>query len=713
MELINPTVADVLETAIAIHNGDDTVNPLQNRDGWVNPEDIAPMPQCIAQQNPSTWLNAMTRCTRKRCVSYFLFICTHSQWLTQLDCLANEFSSDVVREYLPYCGRSVLAKAQLYNWVRDITHRTWLVDYGDADGLESLSRSSLADGYASVTTVRNAPRCLKGSRSSSPSMEPFEFVISSCGFTGSTQTIGDPTRLWEYSEPLNSMTALGYDTAGYDLIKRFRYDPFGSSLSYGDYYDRTCFCDAFTMSAEPEPCSDPRQLDFTRERVWMNAICGPASVPNTTSDLVRITGPAYMHTDDWRWPQCFADMPKQVTKRVDQCTTDACEVDSTRSGYCHVKRTVDINCFCRDVSYDSCGGSCHDFYPTRMEYATWLHNLCGNVKGWHGLPQDWREMVALTRSDMIPWRWAVNPRGECAVNDPLNDWKLGSLILINIATLLSAFLSWDTGIYRITRGFMSRPQSSYWFFKGFFIAGLHVLASRFNALLVLRTLGYELVPSSQLILLWCTMPRPGWLPILQIVVQPFKDMDISAVASSLLAETILQALSSYYMLMTIKYGFELGFYQGYLQATGMELPAQAMYFGALLWLVAVCVLFFQFVRAVFMADTLLAYGNANMQNWQRSDRTASNIEEEVIYQFWLHWRDSDSAVEERTPLRGERRSQVVYGTVSVHRRERRQTPTPVAQLYAPTALGMLLLWAAQWLFWGGFIALSLEEYVSS
>jgi hypothetical protein len=31
-----------------------TLNPLVNRNGWINPEDLTPMPQCIAQQDQSS-----------------------------------------------------------------------------------------------------------------------------------------------------------------------------------------------------------------------------------------------------------------------------------------------------------------------------------------------------------------------------------------------------------------------------------------------------------------------------------------------------------------------------------------------------------------------------------------------------------------------------------------------------------------------------------
>ena len=40
------------------------IDGFANHGGWVNPEDLKALPQCIAQQDTSAWLDAMTKCTR-------------------------------------------------------------------------------------------------------------------------------------------------------------------------------------------------------------------------------------------------------------------------------------------------------------------------------------------------------------------------------------------------------------------------------------------------------------------------------------------------------------------------------------------------------------------------------------------------------------------------------------------------------------------------
>lgn len=47
-------IAEALRTAqTRTTEGSYGIAPLVNRNGWVNPEDLASMPQCIAQQDPS------------------------------------------------------------------------------------------------------------------------------------------------------------------------------------------------------------------------------------------------------------------------------------------------------------------------------------------------------------------------------------------------------------------------------------------------------------------------------------------------------------------------------------------------------------------------------------------------------------------------------------------------------------------------------------
>lgn len=728
----NINTAEAIHTATVKYDGEDGILlPQNNRNGWVNPEDLAPMPQCIAQQDQSTWLRAMTKCTSKRCTSHFGFICTHHQWLTQLSCLSIAFSPGVIESYLPYCGRSVLAKAQLYQWIHIITGRTWLVDVGDASGLQSLPPDSLAEGYAAVDVIHNAPTCLSHSVSAS-SMEPFQHVMASCGFTSTTQHTGNAARPWEYSERLRSMIALDFETVGYDLVQRRIYDLILHRISDGDYFDKDCFCNTFNIDFNKEPCSGSGQLDFTKERLWIYATCGSTSLPENWADTLKTTQFAYIPIEDWHWPKWVANMPEQVIELTDQCATDACEV----GGYCKIKRAVDRACFCRNINYNSCGESCQIF-ETRIDYIKWLHDLCGNVQDWHGLPDNWRQLAVPTALEILPWRWNMKPSNDSDITHTpclgdaratetcaSNESKLTSFALVNIATFLVVALSQRTRIVRrIARRFPWNSQPWPWVVKGTLIAALQLLANLFNILFIQQTPGYENVPVIQLMLLWSSMPRPTWLTILLIGVPTFGDLKFFAAGSSLFAEVILQFLSAYYLLMTVHYGRKHHFYFGGMDGAERGGPAKTMYAGALVWLIIVSVVIAQLIRAIRM--NRLPGPGFDTPEWQGGKQTTSKIEDLRDHLEECCTRLMESGGSEETPLirsegtdpeetpliKSKGGDHTVYGTCSVEVQDDRVSQKSFVGLYAATVISMLLLWIAQWLFWGGFIGLSSEEYV--
>lgn len=693
-----------LTTQIATKDESYTITPLENRNGWVNPEDLASMPQCIAQQDQTAWLHAMTKCTSKQCTRHFGVICTRHQWLTQLSCLSGEFSPDVVSQYFPFCSRSVLAKAQLFHWVYTITGRTWLVDVGDANGLQNPSPLSLTRGYTSVEVTDKAPTCLLESVVEL-SNEPFQHVLASCSFTSDTRHTGNAARPWEYWESQGSIVPLDYETTGYDLTLR--------RIGYGDYFDRQCFCEVFSRNITTTPCSGPR-LVSTRERLWMNATCGPDYLPADWTNGLQTTTFAYIPTEKWRWPECVAAIPARVIKSVDQCTTDACELDA--NGYCDVKRAVDKACFCRSISYDSCKGPCHVF-EARIDFVNWLHDLCGNVDEWSGLPKHWRELAAPTSIDMTPWQWKgtfsekSHPSHRHTKKLSMctsTVWKLGSVGLINIATLIAS-LQTRTFIYHY-----AYPQS--WLLTGLAIAGLHFSANWINAVLIQATAGYEAISIVQLTVLLCSMPRLTWLIILQIVLRLFNSTRWYTIASLLFAEAILQALSVFPMIQTINYGRQHDFYsRGMARLEGAP-AAQYMYAGAATWLVVLI------VTSVLLL--LAVHKLAVPPRSQASKPSALTIARDLMTFFNKQWidfeeklarnhQDRDWDPEERPLPHGNGHPHMDYGTIPIEDHKNRTTYTEraMARITLIALISMVFLWITQWVFWAGFIDLSSEEYV--
>ncbi|KAI8664757.1 hypothetical protein NCS56_00909500 [Fusarium sp. Ph1] len=702
---VTATATGLLHDAGEHFDNGDILDIQKNFNGWVNPEDLVPMPQCIAQQDQSAWLKTMTACTHLRCTSHFGIICTHHQWLTELSCLSTEFSPSVLKNYLPYCSRSILAKAQLYHWIRNTTGRTWLVDVGDANRLQILRPSSLVRGFANFDVTYKAPECLANSLSVSAA-ESFEHVLASCSFTDATQHTGNANRPWEYSKALRSMTALSFDAVGYDLT--------GGYIRPGEYFDRECFCSTFNIDVGREPCSASDSLDLTMERLWLNATCGSASLPGNWTAQLKIMGFTYIPVPDWRWPTCVSDMPRRVMDLTNQCATDACRLDP--DGYCQTARAIDRTCFCRNIEYDSCQGSCQTS-RTRIDYIEWLHHVCGDVEGWHGLPTNWRELTDLLPREMIPWPWAVKPTnssnldpiagpgsGEAEEKCASNEWKLGSIVLVNAATLLASFL--DQGrvkrLNAVDSG--SHSQRLHWLFKGILVAGLPLLANWFNARIVQSTPGYGAVPVFQLALLWCSLPQPNLSAVLPSRIRWHGTKLCSSTASSLVAGVILQVPASYHMFLTVDFARRQVFDLDSIMNAKRGHLALLMYAGALIWLLTIAASFIEATRYMYRIGSLSYSDGADLSDWHRHKYATANKQDMGVFESLL------GQPQPRMPPSRKEKQYIEYGTFSSGGKETKLPHKMPATLFTVAARGMPFVWIAQWLFWAGFIGLSSEGF---
>jgi hypothetical protein len=668
---------------LGLHDGN---NPTiqKNYKGWVNPEDLAPMPQCIAQQDQAAWLSAMTRCTRHRCTNHFIF-CTHYQWLTELSCLSNEFSPTTIQRYVSFCSRSVLAKAQLAEWIQQITGRTWLVHLGDTNGLQSLSPRSLTQGYNIVSVEQKAPTCLR--QSASTLNEPFEHVLGSCSFTGVTIHEGNAARPWEYSTARKSMTALGYDTAGYDLTN--------SHIPPGEYFDRECFCNYFSIDAEHEPCSD--QLELTKERLWLHAICGSSKLPANWKKPLKIIGENYIPTSRWARSSDLPDMPQSIPEFSEQCRTEACNTDS--EGFCQVEPAIDRSCVCGKLDYSLCQGSCQNFV-SRKKYVRWLVDLCDDVQDWHGLPNDWHGLLLPRPRDMIPWGWNLRSENEKDTNCPSYTTNVSSLAIINILTALAVYFG--ERLSRNVKIVESPPKSPVWVLRGLVLASVQSIGHWIVVNTIQSTPGYENVPTLQLILLFCTMPHLGWLAIGAKRIHRSESKDLTAACSALYGEVFLQIPTLYFMTTVANYGLRNGFYSGILPHTDLGYSAWMMYGGAVLWLVPVAIMTVKIMRILiltFASHTQIYRLPEDLSQCDGNGCTPLNDKDETDHLFNPGYSDSGDGLS--------------YGTIPEvagpgqppeHSRE------PHPSLYVVLTTGLPVTFLARCLFWIGFIRVSGANY---
>ncbi|KAJ4139763.1 hypothetical protein NW768_001107 [Fusarium equiseti] len=658
---------------------------LENRGGWVNPEDLPPMPQCIAQQDGSAWLNAMTRCTQHRCTNHFIF-CTHHQWLTELSCLRDEFHPYALERYYDYCSRSVLAKAQLMHWIQEVTGRSWLAVIGDTNGLQNLSPKSLPQGYKAVDVAEKAPYCMR--KPTSLLVEKFDLTMASCGFTSTTISVGNAARPWEYNPRLGSMTALSYDTAGYDLTH--------GHIPTGEYFDVDCFCHRFS-NQQHEPCSD--RLELTKERLWIHAICGSSALPRNWDKSLMIPGLDYIPMERWNRSSDIPNMPENITALSQECTTDVCDTDS--EGFCQLVPAINKKCMCSKIDYDLCQGACQSF-ESRKQYLNWLFSLCGDYRGWNGLPEDWLQLLEPRPRDMIPWRWSLRPDSESGITCPSYLMKMGSLALVNLATGLAVYFG--ERLSRHTTTLPSPPTSPVWILRALVLASVQFIGYWLLVEIINNTPGYSHVPKAQLLLLLCSLPRLGWLVIAPTGIHRPESKDLTAASSGLYAEVLLQIPSLYYMTMTVNYGLQHGFYFGVLPNTDIGYSAWLIYGGALMWLVVVGLMavpsirivrtMFHFNRAADESDGYLSsYGVGNYAKYIKNARVCDPLLRDQ------HWNASPNEYH--------------YGTVAVraeasHPEEDHRAPH--LKLYVVLTLGFPLIFLAQGLFWIGLLRVSCDDF---
>ncbi|KAJ4010013.1 hypothetical protein NW752_009190 [Fusarium irregulare] len=659
---------------------EDVPTILKNFGGWVNPEDLPPMPQCIAQQNADDWLRAMTRCTKLRCTNKFIF-CTHHQWLTELSCLRDEFHPFFMQRYIDHCSRSVLAKAQLMHWVQAVAGRSWIVVIGDTNKLQNLSPKSLPRGYKTTDVAEKAPYCMK--KPNSLLLENFGFTMLSCTFTSKTISQGNAARPWEYSPRLKGMTALSWDTAGYDLTH--------GNIAGGVYFDVECFCHRFSdQQQEFEPCSD--ELELTKERLWIHAICGASALPRNWNISLMIPDINYISMERWERSSDIPNMPDNVTASSQECTVDVCDTDS--EGFCQLVPAVDRRCMCGKINYSLCQGACQSF-ESRKKYLNLLWNLCGDERGWHGLPDDWLQLLDPRPRDMIPWQWSLSPDNANDAVCPSYNMIMGSLALVNLAIGLAICFG-----ERFTRNSntLARPLTTpVLILRALVLASVQLVGYWLMVQMIQSTPGYNRVPKIQLLLLLCSLPRLGWLVLAPTSIHRPESKDLMAASSALYAEVLLQIPNFYYMAMTVIYGLKHGFYFGVLPSTEVGHSAWLMYGGALMWLVVVPLMaiahtFFDFTHTTGVADGYLS-------NYGVED-CAKVYKDLGVCDPLLPDQHRNSSFKDSH-----------YGTVPMTAGSSRHEDSraPHLKLYEILTLGFILIFLAQSMFWIGFLRVSGDE----
>jgi hypothetical protein len=269
-----------------------------------------------------------------------------------------------------------------------------------------------------------------------------------------------------------------------------------------------------------------------------------------------------------------------------------------------------------------------------------------------------------------------------------------SIGLINLATFFAILHANTTRQTNITSPLPLFYNPARWILGGVLLGCIHLLANLANAAIIQYTPGYEDILAVQLMLLWCSLPRLSWLPISSHGTKNPEFQDMTSSMSAMFAEAILQAFSFYHMCLTVNYGRIHDFYFGALSRATRSPFAALMFSGALAWLFIVAMMAVPVIRTIRTRDNHSEKGDGKSDEGAKEwSRVRPKEEEECL----LPKSQTGSEGHNYGTLPGE----VEPLTPSMRRHSR---------LHMVLAMGVPLLWVAQWLFWIGFIGLSSDDF---
>ena len=275
----------------------------------------------------------------------------------------------------------------------------------------------------------------------------------------------------------------------------------------------------------------------------------------------------------------------------------------------------DQHCMCIATNATACLESCQSL-PDRHDALNWLNDNCTPYQDWSGLPADWRSMLSVRRNETFPWPLHLTPSDpKLLAKCPPPAANLGTFAIVNVVVLaLSAILGRRDIIAKLTFGIAGKVHSSAWKFLGPLGAAIQIGFTFCSALLMSKQPGFKDLNVVNVSLLWLTRPRLGWLVVLITSWNSDKAIYLSAAASALICEGILQLISLYVFGSVVNYGRKEGFYniranqQGQLDNVVFKKRLLMMYAGALVWLITMVFGILTLATSIYsLADEIITF----------------------------------------------------------------------------------------------------------
>ncbi|ORX98877.1 hypothetical protein BCR34DRAFT_142503 [Clohesyomyces aquaticus] len=335
--------------------------------------------------------------------------------------------------------------------------------------------------------------------------------------------------------------------------------------------------------------------------------------------------------------------PFRGTRSITACSAKKCTMTFFFGTGCMGTNTlVDKSCFCTD-RLDGNGCSKCSGPRARTQYLSWLNSTCGDIKNWHGLPENWTSEIpdlylmyvgdttepstsnhfdsvsygypckstpaSATCNSTYSTYWSP-PSGTFCPTFETDVWNQNIYNATEAAVATFQYTkktyspwftttgrydpSLDAGLYLDINGLCRSvyPPNEKFCGSGAKHSQLVLWASTkcdppvpIAALMIKHAPGFGGVNVGQLILLWCTRPRLAWMIIALIPFQASNEIYFSVASSTLVAEVLLQVLGGYYMGVATNYARRQKWYGvGRLTGTAKGRDAMVMYAGSVMWL---------------------------------------------------------------------------------------------------------------------------------
>jgi hypothetical protein len=158
-------------------------------------------------------------------------------------------------------------------------------------------------------------------------------------------------------------------------------------------------------------------------------------------------------------------------------------------------------------------------------------------------------------TDLIPWKWMVEPRNSTEFHCPRPAVTLVTFAAVNLITSILAVVFGNRAVINwFTCRLCGRENSFSWSFMWVVSVGIQLLANALVALVIQRAAGFQSTfHIADLVLFYTTRPRLSWIVLGLLYARGREETGnwSSAAKQAIITEMVLELIAVYYMGRTL------------------------------------------------------------------------------------------------------------------------------------------------------------------